>query len=338
MASEWFYTRDGKTKIGPVSWVQLQELTKSGQLLPTDRVWKEGIAKWTSASEIKGLFSTPNSSQPPPLPAALPWSAPPVVPMEAVPADGQPDMSEAVPAGPALPPGLVRVLYLIGLTLAAGLIMGIVTRTVPAWLGFSALAAVILVTYRYLSQRTTDATARPSLSSTVGHDIWFIAVSAAAGLTMGIVTQTVPPWLGLTALYVLVCVFIRHIKGQGRKSPGSSRARDTDLVQDEQRDAQGAPLDNDEGLLHQPQAQGSAAPPKSYGALGWFFGVPPTAKCPKCRRTVFWSPCPDCNGTRWVRASSPFNGNIVGMRCANCDSLYCTCTCECGCEVKACWF
>ena len=44
MASEWFYTRDGKTKIGPVSSVQLQALAKSGQFRPTDMLWREGMA------------------------------------------------------------------------------------------------------------------------------------------------------------------------------------------------------------------------------------------------------------------------------------------------------
>jgi hypothetical protein len=69
MASEWFYTRDGKTKIGPVSSAQLQALANSGQLLPTDLVWKEGMARWTAASNINGLFSwaadpAPTSKQP----------------------------------------------------------------------------------------------------------------------------------------------------------------------------------------------------------------------------------------------------------------------------------
>ena len=53
-----FYTRDGKGKSGPISSAQLQALAKSGQLQPADMVWKEGMAKWTPASKIKGLFSS----------------------------------------------------------------------------------------------------------------------------------------------------------------------------------------------------------------------------------------------------------------------------------------
>ncbi len=56
MASEWFYTQDGKTKAGPASPAQLQALAKSGQLRPTDLVWKAGMAEWMPARTIKGLF------------------------------------------------------------------------------------------------------------------------------------------------------------------------------------------------------------------------------------------------------------------------------------------
>jgi hypothetical protein len=55
MASEWFYTRD-HTSYGPVSSVQLQALARSGQLSPTDVVWRQGMAKWTPARTMNELF------------------------------------------------------------------------------------------------------------------------------------------------------------------------------------------------------------------------------------------------------------------------------------------
>jgi hypothetical protein len=55
MASSWFYTRGGK-KEGPVSSKELKNLADSGQLQPTDYVWKEGMTLWTPATRIKGLF------------------------------------------------------------------------------------------------------------------------------------------------------------------------------------------------------------------------------------------------------------------------------------------
>jgi hypothetical protein len=38
MPSAWFYTRDGKSKSGPVSSAHLQVLAKSGQVRPPDMV------------------------------------------------------------------------------------------------------------------------------------------------------------------------------------------------------------------------------------------------------------------------------------------------------------
>ena len=57
MATEWFYTRDGK-KTGPLSSSDLKELADSGQLLPTDLIWKEGMAKPRPGIEMPKLFSS----------------------------------------------------------------------------------------------------------------------------------------------------------------------------------------------------------------------------------------------------------------------------------------
>jgi len=55
MASQWLYSRDG-TEHGPVSSSELMELAKNGQLLPTDFLWKEGMAEWKPASSFPKLF------------------------------------------------------------------------------------------------------------------------------------------------------------------------------------------------------------------------------------------------------------------------------------------
>ena len=55
MGSEWFYRRDGEKK-GPVDTQQLRRLAQSGQLLPDDLLWKEGMAEWKPAREAKKLF------------------------------------------------------------------------------------------------------------------------------------------------------------------------------------------------------------------------------------------------------------------------------------------
>jgi hypothetical protein len=55
MAQDWFVTLNGQ-QVGPISAQQLKEYAASGQLQPTDTVWKEGMAQWQPASSVKGLF------------------------------------------------------------------------------------------------------------------------------------------------------------------------------------------------------------------------------------------------------------------------------------------
>src|SRR5262245_34697346 len=57
MSQEWFYTRDGKNRIGPISTAQLQALARSGELVSTDMVCKAGMTQWMAAGAVKGLFT-----------------------------------------------------------------------------------------------------------------------------------------------------------------------------------------------------------------------------------------------------------------------------------------
>ncbi|MSR30499.1 MAG: DUF4339 domain-containing protein [Gemmataceae bacterium] len=56
MSDKWFYAK-GKQKHGPVSESELNGLAHSGQLAPTDMVWKEGMAEWKPATSIPGIFT-----------------------------------------------------------------------------------------------------------------------------------------------------------------------------------------------------------------------------------------------------------------------------------------
>lgn len=68
MAAEWYYVKN-KQRVGPVPFERLKQLASSGQLLPTDMVWQQGMAKWTPASSVDGLFPpTVQVMTPPPLP------------------------------------------------------------------------------------------------------------------------------------------------------------------------------------------------------------------------------------------------------------------------------
>lgn len=73
MATEWRYAKSGQQH-GPVSAADLKALAKSGEILPTDMIWKEGMDEWKQAGSLKGLFpptTTPAPQKaPPPLPTA----------------------------------------------------------------------------------------------------------------------------------------------------------------------------------------------------------------------------------------------------------------------------
>ncbi len=62
MADQWLYSRDG-TDHGPVPSSTLVELAKNGELLPTDLLWKEGMAEWKPASSFPKLFPPQSSAE-----------------------------------------------------------------------------------------------------------------------------------------------------------------------------------------------------------------------------------------------------------------------------------
>ena len=79
MASEWFYTVNGQQSQDSASDAQLKQMATSGQLLPTDMVWKDGMPNWVAANTIKGLFpgSRPASGDGPIVEAVSPKKSSP---------------------------------------------------------------------------------------------------------------------------------------------------------------------------------------------------------------------------------------------------------------------
>jgi hypothetical protein len=61
MADQWYYARNNQ-KHGPLTGRQLKQAAATGQLQPTDMVWKEGMPKWVPASGVKGLFPMPQAA------------------------------------------------------------------------------------------------------------------------------------------------------------------------------------------------------------------------------------------------------------------------------------
>ena len=84
MSDEYYYSQAGQ-RCGPVPGEQLKLLAASGQVQPTDLIWKEGMSGWVPAAKVKGLFPAP------PEPARP--SDPPTAPL--------PPNSQPQAAGPA---------------------------------------------------------------------------------------------------------------------------------------------------------------------------------------------------------------------------------------------
>ncbi len=68
MTAEWYYLTDGE-KRGPVTGARLTQLAQSGDLAPTDLVWRDGMQHWLPAGKL-GLSRKEPVPPPPPAPVA----------------------------------------------------------------------------------------------------------------------------------------------------------------------------------------------------------------------------------------------------------------------------
>ncbi|MFH0907610.1 MAG: DUF4339 domain-containing protein [bacterium] len=69
--TQWFYSEDGRQR-GPVSEEDIAAQFRNGRPLTT-LVWSQGMAEWTSASEVPAF--APPGSVPLPVPGAVPGAA-----------------------------------------------------------------------------------------------------------------------------------------------------------------------------------------------------------------------------------------------------------------------
>ena len=57
--TDWYFRKDGK-KCGPFNTTSLKKLARTGNLQPSDMIWRKGLSKWVPASKAKGLFDSGN--------------------------------------------------------------------------------------------------------------------------------------------------------------------------------------------------------------------------------------------------------------------------------------
>src|SRR5437016_2198674 len=97
MAQLWFYTQNGQPAAAPVDLTQLRALAAAGVLQATDEVWREGLANWVKAKQVRGLFAGADSA---PAPAAPTGATP--RPADSALAKGAPRRSPSAPSGEGL--------------------------------------------------------------------------------------------------------------------------------------------------------------------------------------------------------------------------------------------
>jgi hypothetical protein len=76
----WHYARSGQQH-GPVADETFRAMAARGEILPSDLVWRAGMAQWAYASSIDGLFPPRSPNEPPPIPIDAPpidYLAPPL--------------------------------------------------------------------------------------------------------------------------------------------------------------------------------------------------------------------------------------------------------------------
>ena len=64
METMWYYVKNGTDKTGPVPESELLTLASSGQVLPTDLVWSEGMTDWLPLNSVPALTGQPQAPSP----------------------------------------------------------------------------------------------------------------------------------------------------------------------------------------------------------------------------------------------------------------------------------
>jgi hypothetical protein len=93
-AVDWYFAR-GNKQMGPVSAADLLRLAVAGELSPDDLIWREGLAEWTKARNVRGLFEEEGK------PAAAEES--PSKPVVALPQEAAPVAEPREPSEPGEP-------------------------------------------------------------------------------------------------------------------------------------------------------------------------------------------------------------------------------------------
>ncbi len=184
MAKDWYYAKDGQQR-GPFPETHVRQLAVSGQILPHDLVWHEGLTDWVAAQTIPGLVpeaAESGSGAPPPSTSAQPEGA-------GATAAARPH-SHGTAAGPASEfPAWLAILLVVGMfglfTLCyTWLSLWLAVLIVGGLFGLLSIGYTWRISTRYAEEcgaRAIDAQGRPL--GRVRHPAWVLLMSYA---TLGI--------------------------------------------------------------------------------------------------------------------------------------------------------
>lgn len=103
---EWHYSKNG-VQLGPVSREELLQKKQSGEVLPTDLVWKHGMADWMPLAQVAELAAAPSAA-----PSAAPTTYPRVgMPVGATPVPNYLWQSIAATVLCCMPFGVVAIIF-----------------------------------------------------------------------------------------------------------------------------------------------------------------------------------------------------------------------------------
>lgn len=178
---QWYYSKNG-TQLGPIAQGELISKLASGEVSPSDLVWKDGMGDWIPASQVAELRTTSAAPSPPSYSEtpATPYTPPGVNPAPA----GQP-----YPVVVTVQPGKATSAMVLGIiSLTTGLLCGCITG-IPC-----GIIAVI-----FGNQFKKAAAFNPMLAQDLG--------KAKAGIIMG--------WIGifLSLIVTIIGVMIQYAAG-----------------------------------------------------------------------------------------------------------------------------
>src|SRR5581483_6489841 len=216
--NDWYYAQQGQQK-GPVSFDQLGQLARGGQLSPSDLIWREGMPNWQPASQMAGLFDA--ATQAPtyavaPAAATVNYASP-------APAYARPGAGAAAPIGYyAQQPGAVEyagfwmrfaafiidwIIMVVGGAIVGGCIGGIAgaSGTLPGKPGWDVVAAVIRIASTAMGWIYYAAMESSSKQGTLGKIALGIQVTDLNGQRIGFGRAT-GRYFGMIVSALILCI------------------------------------------------------------------------------------------------------------------------------------